>query len=420
MTSREKVIKTIHHEDPGEIVLDLGATPQTGISASVLSQLRAALGLEEKRIKVYEPFQILGEVDEDVRKALGVDVVGIFNPYNAFGVKNEDWKPWIMPDGTGVWMAGGFEYDEIDGETIVYPQGNRNAKPSMKLPRGGYFFDAIDRFEPIDESRLNGREDFKSDYCVYTDEIARFIEQQATYYYSETDYGIVGNFAGMGLGDAGALPGQFLFEAKGIRKLDDWLMAHMIWPEYVRDIFEMQTEVALKNLEIYNQAVGEKIQVITVSPTDFGTQNSQIISPKLFKELYKPYYTKVNKWIHENTKWKTFFHSCGSIVSILDDMDECGVDILNPVQCSATGMDPGMLKEKYGDKFVFWGGGVDTQHTLPFGNPEEVRREVRERINIFSKGGGLVFSTIHNIVGKTPGNNVMAMFETIKEFQSKE
>ena len=193
-------------------------------------------------------------------------------------------------------------------------------------------------------------------------------------------------------------------------------MAHALHPEYIHELFDMQCEIALKNLEILRQAVGDYIQIIGVSGTDFGSQNGEIMSPRQFRKLYKPYFKQLNNWIHQNTSWKTFFHCCGSIVRLLDDFVDMGVDILNPVQCSALGMDPMALKVKYGDDLVFWGGGVDTQHTLPFETPQDVRREVRERLEIFSQGGGYVFNTIHNIVGNTPVENLQAMFEMLQEF----
>jgi len=190
----------------------------------------------------------------------------------------------------------------------------------------------------------------------------------------------------------------------------------MLHPEYIKGIFNLQCEIALENLKLYYQAVGDKIDVIVVSGTDFGTQNAAFISPDMYRDMYKPFHKKVNDWIHKNTPWKIFYHTCGSIVSLLDDFVEVGVDILNPVQCSAKGMDPHMLKKKYGDKLVFWGGGVDTQRTLPFGTPEEVRREVRERCRIFGEGGGFVFNTIHNIQANTPIENLVAVFETVRSF----
>ena len=127
----------------------------------------------------------------------------------------------------------------------------------------------------------------------------------------------------------------------------------------------------------------------------------------------------MNDWVHENTSWKTWFHTCGSIINLLPELHEAGVDILNPVQCSATGMDPRMLKEEWGDKFIFWGGGVDTQRVLPFGTPEEVYNQVMERLEIFAPGGGFVFNTIHNIMGPTSPENLQAMFQAIRDYNKK-
>lgn len=195
-------------------------------------------------------------------------------------------------------------------------------------------------------------------------------------------------------------------------------MAHMLYPEYIEEVFEMQTQTMLKNLEIYRQAVGERVQIIWISGTDFGTQNSEFFSPEIFRRLYKPFYQRINDWVHKNTSWKTFYHSCGSVVNFLDDFVEMGMDILNSVQLSARGMDAHMLKEKYGNKLVFWGGGVDTQKTLPYGTPDQVRQQVKERLKTLSAGGGYVFSSIHNIVGKTPVENIIAMYEAVKEYNN--
>lgn len=152
-----------------------------------------------------------------------------------------------------------------------------------------------------------------------------------------------------------------------------------------------------------------------MSGTDFGQQTGSFISPRTYRDLYQPFHKQVNDWIHKHTSWKTFDHSCGSVRILLDDFIEAGFDILNPVQCSAQGMNPVELKQVYGDRLVFWGGGVDTQRTLPFGTPDEVRREVRERIKILGPGGGFVFNTIHNVQSGTPVENVLAMYETVKE-----
>ena len=159
--------------------------------------------------------------------------------------------------------------------------------------------------------------------------------------------------------------------------------------------------------------MGDKIDVVTVSGTDFGCQRGPMISPALYRSLWKPFHRQINDWIHQNTPWKTFFHTCGSVTAFLEDFIDAGVDILNPVQCSAAGMDAATLKARFGSRLVFWGGGVNTQETLPFGTPEQVRAEVAERIRVFNQDGGFVFNTIHNIQAKTPAENVLALFETV-------
>lgn len=139
------------------------------------------------------------------------------------------------------------------------------------------------------------------------------------------------------------------------------------------------------------------------------------LSPDMYPEFYKPFYKRINEWVHTPTSWKTFYHSCGSDVDFLDDFVSAGIDILNPVQISASGMDPNFLKKNYGDKLVFWGGGVDTQKTLPFGTPEEVKEEVENNMLIFGKDGGFVFNTVHNIQATVPVDNLIAMFETVRK-----
>jgi uroporphyrinogen-III decarboxylase len=153
-----------------------------------------------------------------------------------------------------------------------------------------------------------------------------------------------------------------------------------------------------------------------VCGTDFGTQRSQFCSGATFDALYAPYYRQINDWIHRHTPWKTFKHSCGAIRPLIDRFIDVGFDIINPVQCSATGMDPARLKADFGDRLVFWGGGVDTQHTLPFGTPAEVRAQVTDRLRTFSPGGGFVFNTIHNIQARTPVANIVAMVDAVRDF----
>lgn len=419
MTSRERIIETIHHRQPDRVPVDLGATGQTGMNASTLYKLRAALGMENHPIEITEIFQMLGKIDPDMMAYAGSDVIGLNMPSDMFGVKAGGLKPFTMPDGTPTMISQGEAYDVAeDGSVYIYPQGNRTVPPSGHMPAGGSFFDNINRAPAYDEDELTPAEDFKDDFGVMDEETARYLEEKSKVLYEGTDYAIIGNLGGAGLGDSAMVPGPHVLAPKGIRKFDDWLMAHMLYPEYIQEVFEIQTQTMLKNLEIYRQAVGNRIEIVWISGTDFGTQNGEFFRPEVFRELYKPYYKRINDWVHENTPWKTFYHCCGSIVNYLDDFVDMGVDILNPVQLSAKGMDPHMLKEKYGDKLVFWGGGVDTQQTLPFGTPEQVRQQVKERLEILSRNGGYVFAPIHNVVAKTPAENLIAMYEAVKEYNS--
>ena len=179
----------------------------------------------------------------------------------------------------------------------------------------------------------------------------------------------------------------------------------------------MDQEIALENYRKVNEAIGKVIDVVYVSGTDVGTQNSSFISKDLYRDLYKPFHKKVNEWIHGNTNWHTFMHCCGSIYELIPDFIDAGVDILNPVQISAANMDPLKLKSEYGKDITFWGGGVDSQKTFPFGTPAQVKEEVKRLIDVFSHDGGFVFNSIHNIQSSVPVENVIAMIDVVQEYR---
>jgi uroporphyrinogen-III decarboxylase len=229
----------------------------------------------------------------------------------------------------------------------------------------------------------------------------------------------VGNFGGTGLGDIALVPAMNLKAPKGIRDVTEWYVSTVARSDLVHSIFQKEVDIALENLKRINASFGDKIDVIFICGTDFGTQDSTFCSPDTFNELYRPYYRKVNDWVHANTPWKTFKHCCGSIPNFIPLFIEAGFDIINPVQASAKGMDPAWLKKEFGKDIVFWGGGVNTQATLPFGTPEQVRAEVLERLRIFSPGGGFVFDAIHNVQALTPTANIVAMLDAVKEFNGK-
>ena len=180
--------------------------------------------------------------------------------------------------------------------------------------------------------------------------------------------------------------------------------------------FGISVEVVCKNMREASEYAEEMEKMVKICGTDFGTQRGPFVNPDVFKEFYLPYYKKMNGWIHQHTEWKTLKHCCGGIFPILPLLIEGEFDAVNPVQCSAAGMDPQTLKDTYGKDILFWGGSVDTQKVLPFGTPEEVKDQVKERCEIFSKNGGYIFNTIHIIQANTPVKNIAAMIEAVKEF----
>ncbi|NQU74836.1 MAG: methyltransferase [Planctomycetes bacterium] len=416
MTPRECLQATINHRQGDKVCVDMGATAVTGISASSLSRLRRhVLGEDHYRVKVFEPYQMLGEVDDQLLQALRIDVVGLFGRQTMFGFEIAGWKPFELFDGTHVMVPGGFNVTaDENGDLLMYPQGDTTAAPSGRMPKGGYYFDAISRQTPIDENKLDPADNCE-EFGLLTDEQINELADRAEDLSTRTDYGIIVSLPGAGLGDIAMVPGLPLKHPKGIRDVQEWYISTAIRADYVHKVFARQTEIAVKNIERLAKALGDRVQAAFVCGTDFGTQRAPFISPTTYRQLYSPYYKRINAAIHKNTNWKTFKHSCGSIYELIGLMIEDGFDILNPVQCSAANMDPKTLKAEFGKDIVFWGGGVDTQQTLPFGTPEEVYNEVRSRIEVFNDGGGFVFNTVHNIQANTPVQNILAMFRAIAD-----
>jgi len=415
MNSRERVLKALNYEATDRVPVDLGGTACSGAHVSVIANLRKALGLEGKGepVKVIEPYQMLGEVAADLREALGIDVVNLPGPKNMFGFENAGWKPWRTFDGTDVLVPAKFNTEpEPDGDILMYPQGDKSVPASGKMPKGGFYFDSIIRQKPIDEARLNPADNLE-DFTLIGEEDLKFYEDKANQLYENTDLAIAAGLPGTAFGDIAKVPAPWMKDPKGIRDIEEWYISTVSRREYIKEVFAGQTEIAIRNLERIYQAVGNKVHVVFVDGTDLAAQNTLFCSPDGYRELYLPFSRKVNDWIHANTKWKTLKHCCGGCEPLIEGFIEAGFDILNPVQTSASRMDPQHLVDNYGGRIVFWGGGVDTQNTLPFGTPDEVRRQVTERAKIFNRKNGYVFNTVHNIQCNTPTENVLAMFEAL-------
>jgi hypothetical protein len=416
MTSRERLAATLNHQTPDRLCVDFGGGLQTGMGVGAVHRLRqAVLGQPEFRVKVIEPYQMLGEIDEELRQALGLDVVGVHGPGTMFGFKNEGWKPFTLFDGTPVLVPEKFNVTPADdGGWLMYPEGDTSVPPCALMPKGSYFFDSLNRQQPLDEARLDPADNCEEMGLVGEEEV-RHYAQAARYWHEHTSAGIYLTLPGTAFGDIALVPAPWMKNPKGIRGVAEWYMATVAHRDYVRKVFEYQCESALKSIELLAAAVGDRAQVVFVSGTDFGTQTSQFCSVRTYRELFKPFHQAVNDRIHRRTKWKTFIHSCGAVRPFIPEFIDAGFDVLNPVQCSATGMEPRSLKREFGRHLVFWGGGVDSQKTLPFGTPGEVYREVRERIDIFGEGGGYVFNGIHNVQSNVPTENILALFRAVKD-----
>lgn len=419
MNSKERVLESLNHRQPDKLPMDFGSSFITGVHCSVVEKLRDYYNLDPHPVKVCEPYQMLGEVEEDLLDAMGLDVQPIFPNRTIFGFPNENWKPYTTPWGQEVLVSEHFN-TEVDnkGDTYIFPQGDRDAPASGHMPRTGFFFDSIERTDPdFDEDDLK-LEDNLEEFGPMSEEEAGYWKEQAEIYRG-CGRAISTHLNGTYLGDIAMVPAPFLKNPKGVRSVADWYMLTAEEPDFVGELFDREVEISLQNMARLKEIAGDVIDVVVVCGTDFGTQESTFCSNDTLREIWLPRYRKINDWIHANTEWKTFKHSCGAIEPLLETLIDCGFDIINPVQCSAKGMDPKMLKERYGDRLTFWGGGVNTQKTLPFGTPEDVRKEVLERCEIFAPGGGFIFNSIHNIQALTPIENMIAMIDAVKDFNGE-
>lgn len=415
MTSQERVAASLHHRTPDKIPIDFGGSAVTGIHYTCVAALREYYGLEKRLIKVHEPYQMLGLIEEDLQQAMGIDVQPVIGPETMFGFTNENWQPFRMDDGMEILVSQNFKTTRAaNGDLLIYPKADLSAPPSGRMPKNGYYFDAIVRQDPIDEDHLDPQDNLE-EFTVISDSDLAYFKQEVDRAHA-TGRGILASFGGTAMGDIALVPATFLKHPKGIRDVEEWYVSTVSRQDYIHQVFSGQTAVALQNLAKIHSLVGNRVDAVFLCGTDFGTQNSTFCSEKTFRSLYLPYYRQLNDWIHKNTGWKTFKHSCGAVLPLIPALMDAGFDILNPVQCAAAGMDAQELKNRFGDRLTFWGGGVDTQSVLPFGTPQQVREQVLQRCEIFSKNGGFIFNSVHNIQAKTPVQNIVTMLETVRSF----
>ena len=386
--SRDKVRSALNHRNTGSVPVDFGATAVTGIHCRIVEALRNYYGLEPRPVKIVDAFQMLGEVDAELAEKIGVDCIGIGGSKDIFDLDVTRMREQTTPWGQLVLVPEAMDLTpDAQGDVYVHAGGDKSYPPS-----------AVEEFGLLTEG----------DLAYYRSETNKAYQ---------TGRAVVASFGGTALGDVAFVPGMGLKQPKGIRSVVEWYMSTAMRQDYLHQVFEKEIDIAIANYEKLWAALGDKIEVVLTCGTDFGSQESQFCSIDTFRELWLPHYRRMNDWIHQHTTWKIFKHSCGAIIPILPGLIEAGFDIINPVQINAKDMDSRRLKEEFGSRLTFRGGGVDTQKILPFGTPDEIRRHVKEQCEILGRDGGFVFNAVHNIQANVPVENVVAMFDALKDFR---
>lgn len=407
ITSRERVLTALQHREPDRVPVDLAGHRSSGIAAIAYVKLREHLGLAPKPPRVYDSVQQLAIVDSEVLELFGVDTIELGR---AFALEDEDWGDWILPDGTPCKMpVWALPERAEDGWTMR----SRTGKVLARMPDGAVYFEQC--YFPFSEEGgpTTIPEAFEeSMWAAFPSppgplaggpEGLRRLAEGARSLRASTDRAIIGQFGGSLF-----QTGQILY------RNDIFLMLLAADPAKAHDFLDRLTELHLANLERYLGAVGQSIDIIGFSD-DLGMQTGPFMSRKMYCEFFKPRHALIWKRAKQLANVKVMLHSCGGFRELIPDLLEAGLDAVNPVQTSCQGMDPAGLKAEFGRDLVFWGGGCDTQTTLSFESPEAVKRHVRERIRTLSPGGGFVFQQVHNILANVPPENIVAMYESVKE-----
>jgi len=396
MTGRERVLATMRHEEPDRVPIDLGSNGNTGIQAICYSKLKAYLGIEGGQTRVYDAMQQLAVVEKPVLDRFHVDLISMAN---RFGAEPEAWKPWIMPDGSDAYVPLSFN-PESDGAG-GYVLKNSRGEVYMRAPKGCLYYEPC--YHPLAHmTTVTELEDWNP--RLMSDAYLDGQRAQAKFLYENTDYAIQGAFGG-----------NILESGQGLRGWEQFMIDMATDPGFTHTMLDKLVESYLTNLKRYLDAVGEYIQTIYMGD-DLGTQSGLQISLPMYREYVKPRHKVVYQYVRHHSDVALYLHSCGSIYDVIPDLIEEGVQVLNPVQTSAVGMDPKRLKEEFGEMLTFWGGGCDTQSVLQSATPAEVREHIRQRMEIFKPGGGFIFSQVHNIQADVPPENVAAMLDAAYEF----
>uniref|UniRef100_UPI003216C981 uroporphyrinogen decarboxylase family protein n=1 Tax=uncultured Draconibacterium sp. TaxID=1573823 RepID=UPI003216C981 len=414
MNSRDFVLKAINHKETGKVPVDMGSNPSSGISAIAYSNLLKYLGMDHLPVQIYDVVQQLAQPQNEIIDLFGIDVLDIGRTFND---KPNHWQPTILANGDQAFYPKWFNPEKNDaGDWIAK---HSSGLPIAKMPGGATFFDQI-HFPWVDgyPDTMNGLDDAMSKVLWsafvhspwdnasmpgFWDELRKRAIQL-----KETTNKALMIVVGCNLFEWGTF----------IRRMDNFMMDLYLEPDNVESLLDALMERHLATLAKVCEAVGDVVDIVRFGD-DLGAMNGPFMDPELYRQLFKPRHKQLCDFVKQNSKMHTFLHSCGSIYKLIPDLIEAGYDILNPMQTQCTDMQPEKLKNEFGKEITFWGGGIETVGTLNAKNPEEVRAEVLNRLEILSKGGGYVFNTVHNIMPDVPPENIVAMFNAVKEFNGE-
>jgi len=400
ITSRERVLAALDHRATDRVPVDLSGHRSSGIAAIAYPKLRKYLGLSPKPIRVYDVIQQLAVVDEDVLDRFGVDTIELGR---GFALDDEYWSPWTLPDGTDCFVPAWTHIERDEGRWVIRSGSGRIL---AHMPDGALYFEQT-YFPFLEGEDLDAISDVLGE-SMWTAIASppgpvnsRELSDGAKCLRTGTDRAIIGLFGG-NLFEVG----QFLY------RNDRFMMMLAGEPQHAHRFLDKLVEMHLDNLERFLGAVGEHIDIILFGD-DLGMQTGPMMSPRMYCEFFKLRHKILWNRAKELADVKVMLHCCGGVRELLAHLIEAGLDAINPVQISCSGMDAAELKEEFGRDITFWGGGCDTRDVLPNGTPQQVAEYVRRQVEILRPGGGFVFQQVHNILANVPAENIMAMFDAV-------
>ena len=415
MTSRERILAAIAHQTPDRVPVDMGSTPSSTISAIAYSNLLKHLG-KDLPVQIYDVVQQLAQPDDGILDMFGVDVIDVGR---AFNEHPSDWYPVTMANGAKAFYPVWFKPElQPSGAWYAYDNDDRGRLLSM-MPAGGTFFDQTyfpyvdgypDSYRDLDVemSRIMWARHVSSpwDHAGEAD-FYRQLREKTLRLRQTTDKALL------------ICCGCNLFEwGTFLRRMDNFLMDLLCEPDNVAHLLEELMKRHIASLEKVCAAVGDIVDVIRIGD-DLGMTSGPFMSADIYRKYFKKHHKTLCDFIKSHSSAHVFIHSCGSIAELMPDLIDAGIEIFNPVQTNARGMKPDFLKKEFGADCTFWGGGIENVGTLNTGSPQQIRDQVFERLEVFSAGGGFVFNTVHNILPDVPPENIVAMFDAIREFNER-